>query len=158
MDVFVRPVYNDIVVESLVFCKEHLGLELYCWCIMPSHIHLIFRVSGQSPQVVLGRFKEYTSKKIVRAIETNPQESRRDWMLPMFNQAASSSSNVQRNQFWQHDNHPIELWSPEVIEQKADYIHYNPVVAGLVNEPEHWVYSSAIDYAGGKGLIEIEYL
>lgn len=157
MDVFVRPVYNDIVVESLVFCKEHQGLELYCWCIMPSHVHLIFR-SPKNPQTVIGRLKEYTSKKIVREIETNPQESRRNWMLPMFKQAASRSSNVQRNQFWQHDNHPIELWSPEVIEQKAEYLHNNPVAAGLVREQHDWIYSSAIDYAGGKGLIEIEYL
>ena len=125
---------------------------------MPSHVHLIFRATGSNPQIVLGRFKEYTSKKIVREIESNPIESRREWMLRMFKEAARSCSNVQRNQFWQHDSHPIELWSSEVTIEKAEYLHNNPVVAGLVRAPHHWAYSSAIDYADGKGLIEIEYL
>ena len=79
-------------------------------------------------------------------------------MLWIFKRAATKSSNNLNYQFWQHHNKPIELWSPEVIEQKADYIHNNPVVAGFVAEPWHWQYSSAIDYSGGKGFIDISYL
>ena len=75
----------------------------------------------------------------------------------MFKRAGAKSSNVQQSQFWQHNNRPIELWSPAVIEQKAEYIHNNLVTAGFVSEPCHWKYSSAIDYSGGKGLIEIDY-
>jgi len=158
IDVFVRPLYCDILVESLIYCKDNLGLELYCWCIMPSHVHLIFRAKEHNPDVLLGRFKEHTSKQIVKAIRANSQESRREWMLWMFERAGSKSSNVKGSQFWQHNNKPIELWSVEVIEQKADYLHDNPVVAGFVNEAWHWKYSSATDYSGGKGLIEIDYL
>jgi putative transposase len=156
IDVFVRPLYNDILVESLIYCKNNLGLELYCWCIMPSHVHLIFRAKENNPDVVLGRFKEYTSKQMVKAINENLQESRKDWMLWMFKRAGSKSSNVKSCQFWQHNNKPIELWSAEVINQKADYLHNNPVAAGFVSEAWHWKYSSAIDYSGGKGLIEID--
>lgn len=76
----------------------------------------------------------------------------------MFKHAAKKSSKVKDSQFWQHHNKPIELWSPDVIDQKATYIHNNPVVAGFVSEPEHWKYSSAIDYCGGQGLLKIEYL
>ena len=125
---------------------------------MPSHIHMIYKATDNNPDVILGRFKEYTSKQLVKAIETNIQESRKEWMLWMFKRAASKSSNVKYNQFWQHHNKPIELWSAEVIEQKADYIHNNPVEAGFVVEPWHWKYSSAIDYSDGKGLIDINYL
>lgn len=158
IDVFTRPVYNQIIVDSLIYCKNNLGLELYCWCIMPSHIHLIFSAKNNNPEIILGRFKEHTSKKLVKAIAENPQESRKEWMLWMFKRAAEKSSNVSNYQFWQHNNNPIELWSPHVIEQKADYIHNNPVEAGFVTEPQFWQYSSAIDYHGGQGLIEIEYL
>lgn len=56
------------------------------------------------------------------------------------------------------NNKPIEIWSVDIIEQKLDYIHMNPVEAGFVSEPEHWKYSSAIDYSGGKGIIEIDIL
>jgi putative transposase len=156
--VFTRPVYNDIVVESLKYCKTNLGMELYCWCIMPNHVHLIYSVKENNPEIVLGRFKEYTSKQLVKAISENFRESRREWMMEMFANAGAKSSNVKRYQFWQHDNHPIELWSTAVIEQKANYLHDNPVVAGFVTEGCYWKYSSAIDYSGGKGLIEIDYL
>lgn len=158
IDVFIRPTYGEILLESFTYCRNNLGMEVFCWCIMPSHVHLIFRTNEKSPQMVLGRFKEHTSKQLVKAIKENTKESRREWMLWMFKRAGAKSSNVKEYQFWQHDNHPIELWSAEVIEQKADYIHYNPVVAGFVNEPHEWRYSSAIDYSGGKGLIEITYL
>lgn len=158
IDVFVRPIYNDIIVQSLTYCRNNLGLELYCWCIMPSHLHLIFRAKEHYPDILLGRFKEYTSKQLIKAIEENIQESRKEWMLWMFKRAGTKSSNVKHNQFWQHNNRPIELWSPDVIEQKAEYIHNNPVVSGFVSEAWHWKYSSAIDYSGGKGFIEIDYL
>jgi hypothetical protein len=74
----------------------------------------------------------------------NLKESRKEWMLAMMESAVSKNSNVKFRQFWQHHNKPIELWSAEVIDQKADYIHNNPVVSGFVYEPHHWKYSSAI--------------
>ena len=141
IDVFVRPLYCDILIESLIYCQENLGLQLFCWCIMPGHVHLIFKAKDNNPDKILGRIKEHTSKALVKAIKENSQESRKDWMLWLFERAGLKSSNVKGSQFWQHNNKPIELWSTEVIEQKADYLHDNPVVAGFVNEAWHWKYS-----------------
>ena len=70
--------------------------------------------------------------------------------------AGLKSSNVKHFQFWQHHNKPIELWSNEVIQQKLDYIHYNPIEAGFVTEPQHWKYSSAVNFNGFGGVIEID--
>ena len=158
IDVFVRLEYNEVVIDSLNYCKNNLGMEVYCWCIMPSHIHMIFAAKDDTPEIILGRFKEYTSKQLVKAIGENIQESRKEWMLWMFKRAAAKSSNVKTYQFWQHNNKPIELWSAEVIAQKANYIHNNPIEAGFVTEAHHWRYSSAIDYADGNGRVNIEYL
>ena len=158
IDVFVRSLYCDILVDSLNYCRANLGLELFCWCIMPSHVHLIFGAKDNNPDIILGIIKEHTSKQLVKAIRENNQESRKEWMLWMFERAGQKSSNVKNCQFWQHNNKPIEIWSAEVIEQKADYLHNNPVVSGFVNEPSHWKYSSAIDYSGGKGIIDIDFL
>ncbi len=58
-------------------------------------------------------------------------------------------------QFWQQHNKPIELWSVDVIDQKVDYIHHNPVKSGFVSEPHYRMYSSAVDYNGGKDLLEL---
>ena len=76
----------------------------------------------------------------------------------MFERAGSKSSNVKTKQFWQHNNKPIALWSPAVIDQKVAYIHNNPVESGFVSEPWHWRNSSAIDYSGGKGILEIDFI
>ena len=158
IDVFIRDYYNWEMIESLDFCRKNKGMEIYAWCIMPSHVHLIFRAKESNPSDLLRDFKTFTSKKIRKLIEDNPQESRKEWMLWMMERAGTKNSNVKGMQFWQQHNKPIELWSPKVIDQKVNYIHDNPVEAGFVNEPYHWKYSSAIDYSGGKGLLEIDYV
>jgi len=101
----------------------------------------------------LGDLKRFTSREIIKAIIDNPNESRKEWLLEQFKQAAAQTSNVNKYQFWRHDNKPIELWSNKVIAQKINYIHNNPVKAGLVYRPEDYVYSSDRDYSGKKGLL-----
>ncbi|MEM1258655.1 MAG: transposase [Bacteroidota bacterium] len=155
LDVFTRNEYKDILLESLSFCQNKKGMEISAWCIMTNHIHLVFRsVNGEKPEQLLGDFKRFTSNKIVKAIQGNPRESRKELLLTYFKRAASTSSNVKHHQFWRHDNKPIELWSNKVIKEKIDYVHQNPVEAGLVFNPEDYVYSSALDYSGEKGLLD----
>jgi hypothetical protein len=92
--------------------------------------------------------KGFTSKALLKAIMNNPQESRKEWLLEKF-------KTTDGNCFWGTDNHPIELWSNDVIKQKLDYLHNNPVEAGFVFRAEQYVYSSAIDYAGERGLLNV---
>ena len=123
---------------------------------MPSHIYLMFKSTIQAPEDLLRDFKSFTSKGMVKLIEENPQESRKEWMLNSFKKAALSNSNNTKNQFWQQHNQPIEVWSNEVIEQKKNYIHQNPLVAGFVENDYEYLYSSARDYAEIKGMVNIE--
>ncbi|WP_442794837.1 REP-associated tyrosine transposase [Pelobium manganitolerans] len=156
LDVFVRDLYFDRMLESLDYCRKEKGMEIFCWCIMPSHVHLIFRAKDNNPGELLKSLKTFTSKALQASIENNMQESRREWMLWLMKRAGTKNSNVKKRQFWQQHNHPIELWSAEVIDQKVNYIHQNPVVSGFVTEAHHWKYSSAIDYSGGKGVLAID--
>jgi REP element-mobilizing transposase RayT len=158
VDVFIRNLYFNAVIQSLDFCRKNKGMEIYAYCIMTSHVHLIFRAKDANPGDILIDFKSFTSKQFQKNIEENVQESRKEWLLWMMEKAGSQNSNIKKRQFWQQHNKPIELWSSEVIDQKVNYIHMNPVVSGFVSEPEHWKYSSAIDYSGGKGPLEIDYV
>jgi len=144
--------------KILIFCRKNKGMNIYAWCIMPSHIHLVFRAMENNPGDLLRDLKTFTSKKIQKMISENRQESRKEWMLWMMQRAGSRNSNVKGSQFWQQHNKPIELWSPAVIDQKVDYVHMNPVEAGYVSEPEHRKYSSALDYSGRKGVLEIDFV
>ena len=154
LDVFTKNEYKDIVLDSLTYCQKHKGMEVIAWCIMTNHVHLIFRDTNSQPAKLLGDFKRFTSKAIVKSIQEHPQESRREFLLKHFKEAASKSSNVTNFQFWRHDNKPIELWSNKVIQEKITYIHNNPVKAGLVFRPEDYMYSSAVDYSGEQGLVD----
>ena len=149
IDVFTRNEYKDILIDSLAFCQKNKGLEIFAWYIMTNHVHLIIRAQENCLlQNILRDFKRHTSKTIIEAIRNNPQESRREWLLDKFETEEGLC-------FWGTDNHPIELWSNKVIDQKLNYLHENPVEEGLVFRAEQYVYSSAIDYAGEKGLLDI---
>jgi REP element-mobilizing transposase RayT len=159
IDVFTRPVYKNIIVNSLKYSQSEKGMEIFAWCIMTNHIHLVFRsCNGIKPEQLIGDLKRYTSKKIVESIIENPQESRKEWLLNAFVKAAQNSSNVKNKQFWRHDNKPIELWANKVIDEKIDYIHNNPVVEGIVNEPYEYVYSSSKNYCGESGILAVTVL
>jgi REP element-mobilizing transposase RayT len=122
LDVFTRNEYEKIILDSLHYCQQNKGMEIFAWCIMTSQVHLIFRsASAEKPELLLGDFKRFTSKAIVKAIIENPKESRKDFLLEQFMKAGISSSNVNKYQFWRHDNKPIELWSNKVIDEKSIY-------------------------------------
>jgi REP element-mobilizing transposase RayT len=149
VDVFIRNEYKDIVINSLAYCQKSKGLEIFAWCIMTNHLHLIIRAEkGFVLQDILRDFKKFTSKAVVKAIKDNLRESRREWLLEQLCTSEGYS-------LWRGDNKPIELWSNEVITQKLNYIHQNPVEEGIVFRPEEYRYSSAYDYAGGTGLLDI---
>ena len=157
IDVFTRIDYFDTIIESLDYCRKNKGMEIYGYCIMPSHIHLIFRSSLGDPSGLMRDFKGFTSRKILKAIAENPQESRKDWLLWMFEKAGKKNSNVEKSQFWQQNNQPIEIWSLKVFEQKLNYIHNNPVETGFVTDPIDWKYSSARNYGNNdQTVLEID--
>jgi REP element-mobilizing transposase RayT len=153
IDVFSRDLYFSCITESLDYCRKNKGMEIYGYCIMTNHIHLIFRSSLNDPSGLIRDFKGFTSRKMLKMIEENPQESRKEWILWMFERAGKKNSNVTNRQFWQQKNQPIEIWSLKVFEQKLNYIHQNPVKAGFVTDPMDGKYSSARNYGNDDATI-----
>ncbi len=160
VDVFTRKEYKDVLVESLRYCQENKGLKIYSWVVMSNHVHLIASSDMGDLSGTIRDFKKYTSMQMLRKISNNRQESRKDWMLHIFKTSGQANSQNKYYQFWRQNNQPKELlpYQGSFTEQKLDYIHNNPVAEGIVENPEHYLYSSARDYAGGKGLIDVEYL
>ena len=156
IDVFTRQVYYSILEESITYCREEKGMEVFAYCFMPSHVHMIFRSDFEDPSGLLRDFKGFTSRKIIKTIQTNVQESRKDCILRMMERAGFKNSNVNKRQFWQQHNKPIEVWSNKVLKQKIDYIHNNPVEQGFVTDPVDWKYSSARNYSGDETVLKID--
>lgn len=155
VDVFTRPVYKQLIIDSLIYCQQQKGLEVYAYCLMTNHLHLLAATQhpARLPDVIRD-FKKHTSKQIIKLINEE-NESRRDCILYRFKYNAKYDNRVQDYKVWQDGYHGIACDRPEILSQKLDYIHNNPVTAGIVIKPEHYLYSSAADYAGEVGLMPI---
>lgn len=158
VDVFSRQQYKDIVVDSLKYCQTNKGLNIHGWCITSNHLHLILSAKNNDLSAILRDFKKFTSSQIIKAITANEKESRKDWMLSIFEKAGQQNSRNTKHQFWRQDNRPIEVFSNTFMDQKLNYVHQNPVTAGIVNFAVDYIYSSATAYAGKLGLIEVDLL
>lgn len=155
IDLFTRSVYRQILIDSLKFCQKNKGLILYAWCIMTNHVHLIIGTNDRPMEDILRDMKSFTSRKLKEAIIDNAEESRKKWILWMMKQAGNKNRNNQGWQLWQQHNHPIELSNGNLIRQRLEYLHNNPVKSGFVQNPEDWLYSSAGDYCGKKGFLDV---
>jgi len=157
IDIFSRQRYRDLILESFAFCRDHKGLRIGAYVVMSNHIHTIWTASNSNLSDIIRDFKTFTSKVITASIEAEI-ESRRDWLLYMFNFYANKTNANDNFKVWTGNNHPEEIYSESFLRSKLHYIHENPVRAGLVAEPTHYLYSSATNYQTGKGLIELDFL
>ena len=154
LDVFTRKNHRDVLIESLKYCQKEKGLIIYAYVIMSNHIHMIVQTS-EPHQIkdTIRDFKKFTSKKILFQIQNEP-ESRREWMLKIFEDEAEQSKKHKTYKFWQVGNHAIEVFTEKFIWGKINYIHENPVRAGLVKQQWDWVYSSASNYQDEESVLE----
>ena len=158
LDIFTRPAYKHIIVDSLNYCIANKGLNVYCWCLMSNHMHMIASATeGNNLSDVLRDFKKFTSKDLIRTLKEIP-ESRRDWLLNLFWYAGKNDKKIKYYKVWQEGNDAKEIHSTDFLNQKLEYIHNNPVRAEMVVSPEDYLYSSAKDYSGLKGLVNIEFV
>ena len=157
IDVFVREEYMLVMIDSWKHCQEKKGLEIYGWCIMPSHIHMIIGSKKNKLEDIVRDTKSFTSTTMKSSITEHLQESRKEWMLWLMQRAGKKNGNNNDWQFWQQHNKPLEIISQEMFDKTLEYIHQNPVQAGFVTKPEDWKYSSARDFCGMKGLVELSY-
>ncbi len=146
--VFTRPETVNIVLDSLRYLQGN-GLKLYAWVVLENHIHLIAQSDNLSQD--MARFKSYTSTQITQYLKNNKASAILD-QLAFYKKRYKGDRALQ---FWQEGVHPEWTQNSEMMPQKVEYIHFNPVKRGYVDQPEHWRYSSARDYLGGTGLIEV---
>ena len=155
IDVFTRLNQKQIIIQALHYCQNLKGLEIYGYCIMHSHIHLLCKATnGFVLSDVMRDFKKFTSKKIIQTIIEQP-ESRREWMLDYFKKACANLKQEQQYKVWQNGYHAEHIFSNKFIKQKMDYIHNNPVKDKIVTLPEDYYFSSARNYAALENELEV---
>mgnify|MGYP000291579465 CR=1 FL=1 len=159
VDIFSRKQCKDILIDSLKYCQSNKGLILNAYVIMTNHMHMICMADAYSSGLsnILRDFKKYTSKKLIDFVLRSRKESRKDWIQVILKYHAKYNSNNSRYQVWQQRNRPKILLHPRFTYQKLNYIHNNPVKAGIVRKPEEYVYSSASNYVGSyDNIIDVD--
>jgi putative transposase len=149
--VFVRPQCVQIVLDSWRYLREHEEFRLYGFVIMENHVHGIAQAEDMAS--CLRRFKSFTARRIVDELLLAAASD----VLARLHWGKVDHKTDRAFQFWQEGSHAEIVTSEEVMRQKLDYIHLNPVRRGYVDQPEHWRYSSARNYAGQVGVIEIDH-
>ena len=147
VDVFTRLNQKYNIINSLKYCQENKGLEIYAYCLMHSHLHLLCKsTEGFLLSDVMRDFKKHTSKQILKTIVDEP-ESRREWMLDFFQKSCEHLKREQKYKVWQDGYHAEIVETNWFIKQKVNYIHMNPVKDRIVALPEDYYFSSARNYA-----------
>ena len=155
IDIFTRKELKLLIVNSLEYCQKKKGLIIYAWCLMPSHLHLICSADdGYLLSDILRDFKKYTSKFIVKTV-LEIGESRREWMLQLFEDACKDLKREQSYKVWQDGNQAKNIFTPEFFYEKLNYLHNNPVEDMIVQNPEDYLFSSARNYADMDSLLDV---
>ena len=130
---------KDIIINSFRFLVKEKKVTIYSFVIMSNHLHIIWRINNPNKLSDVQRdFLRFTAQKIKFFFIDDKREKVLDTL---------EVNHVDRKyRIWQPDSLSVDLWTREVFLQKADYIHNNPVKAGLCNLPEEYKYSSASFY------------
>jgi REP element-mobilizing transposase RayT len=145
--------YKMIIVNSIRYYQQNRGLLVYAYCIMSNHVHLIIQSNGQETvSEVLRDLKKFTSKEIIKKLEIGVNN---ETLLIKFNKAGENLKRIKNYKVWQDGNHAKVLYSNSFIWQKLNYIHNNPVKAGIVENPEEYLYTSARNYSDLDGLLDV---
>lgn len=156
IDLFVRPVYKQVIVHSLNHFIESKGLVVYAWCLMTHHLHLLAQAKHGSITNLEKEYKSFTTEKILEAIDTEPR-FRRDWILNRFETSGNLLGLMKKHVVWQTCSDPvrIDIEKLDLMLDQFDFIHQNPVRDKVVDMAGEYLYSSARDYSGIKGLVNV---
>jgi REP element-mobilizing transposase RayT len=139
----------EIILENLDFMQKKRSVDVLAYVIMENHLHAV--LFGQDLGDHIAQFKSYSARKIIDLFK----ENRHTKWLERLKKVKSNNKSDSTYQLWKIGYHPKQVIGDEMMTQKVEYIHANPVKRGYVNQPEHWRYSSARNYVGMEGLIGV---
>jgi len=143
LPVFTRTTAVKVIADSWKYLQEKRGVAILGYVILENHLHWIAQMPD--PPTDAGDFKSFTARKII------------DLLLAKGEAGLLGQLEFHKDcRRTDRQYHPEILQTENVLRQKLQYTHNNPVRRGYVAEPEHWLYSSARNYAKLPALIDID--
>jgi len=149
--VFTNSKYMNVLIDNFEFYRKNEGLKIFYYVIMDNHVHMII-LHEDHVGVILKNYKSYTAGKILSYLK----KDERRWIIYLMEKYKKQYKTESKYQFWQEGSHPQLIQSWEMLKQKVDYIHFNPVKRGIVSEPEDWLYSSARNFSDRETVFEVD--
>jgi putative transposase len=149
LPIFAHPPFVEILFDSWRFLQRERGVHIFGYVVLENHLHWIAAADDLSEEV--GRFKSYTARRIIDELEQRGFST----LLEELRYFKLRHKIDQTYQLWQEGGHPQQIQTEAMMRQKLEYMHNNPLRRGYVDDPVQWRYSSARNYAGAKGLIEV---
>jgi REP element-mobilizing transposase RayT len=149
LPLFTRNEAVEVVLDSWRYLQRERGFQLFAYVILENHLHLI--ASAPELAKAVKDSKSFTARQLVDLLERRSAGV----LLKQLRFHKLAHKDESEFQIWHEGSHPEQIGSNEMMWQKIEYIHNNPVERGYVDDPLHWRYSSARNYAGQRGLIEI---
>ena len=142
LNIFTMECYFKVLTSSLNYCIDNKGLIINGYVFMTNHIHLLVDTQENISLInIIRDFKRHTTKKIMELV----YKDNRKYIL-WYTQNSFRKKSKNNQQIWRVSNWPVTVESDWFFEQKLNYIHYNPVARGFIEDPIEWKYSSAKDY------------
>ena len=148
LPLFAQPANALILLDSLRFLQRERGLLIHGYVIMENHCHLIAGGPGLAGSI--SSFKSFTARQMV-----DRMRERNSPALSLLVWYRSRHKRDREHQVWQEGSHPEQIEGEAMMRQKLEYIHNNPVKRGYVDDPLCWRYSSARNYEGLEGLLDV---
>ena len=150
LPLFSNPEIANFIFASLDFLQSNHRITIYAYVLMENHFHLV--ASSQDLTKELAAFKSYSARQSIDYYKAQGNT----FILTQLAYYKLPHRTDRDYQFWQEGNHPKQIQDDTMMRQKIDYIHHNPVSRGYVDDPTHWRYSSARNYAGMTGILDVD--
>ena len=150
LPIFTNKDSVQIIIDSLKYLQKQDNMKIYAYVILENHLHLI--ASSNDIGKTMQKFKSYTACELLKLLKEKNVKT----LLEQFAFYKKAHKKHTEYQIWEEGFHPKLIQSEKMMIEKINYIHQNPIKRGYVDRAEHWRYSSARDYNGIDGLLDIE--
>jgi putative transposase len=140
--------FKQIIIDSLKYLTDAHRIDVYAFCIMNNHMHIIWQMLGDNKAEDVQRdFLKFTSQQILKVLRNEKSD--------LLEQLTVNAKD-RKHQVWERNAFSMPVYEDRFLFQKLHYIHNNPVVAGYCIHPEDYYFSSAAFYL--KGDVNFSFL
>jgi putative transposase len=151
---FSNPAIRSTLAQAIRFVRDIRPFSIDAWILLPDHMHCIWTLPEGDA--------DYSTRwaTIKRYVSSNSARTLHDAALSTSSRQKKRESTIWQRRFWEH-----QIRNEDDFERHMDYIHFNPVKHGYVQQVMDWPHSTfhryvregvyAQDWGGSPGVADM---